>query len=192
MKNKRFIAILRCIRWIDVCIAVAVIVGGTTRSFVIRAEGWTRSRPLATVPESDVVFEPFVLNVWSGDGIRVYGLCVYYNAKSVPVTIDGIDASNGYFYPDVVNQVSNAKDGDWRTLERPANNAGKPAALVVEARGASKTLRVDLNVFIPLIGKVKYGRLLLKNGEAAVFQINDLQPPEKRTDSSVDAVKTKP
>ena len=186
MKSKRFI------RWIIICIAGAVALGVTTESFVMRAEGWTRGRPLATVPESDAVFEPFVLNVWSGDGVRVYGLCAYYNAKSVPVIIEGIEAPNGYFYPDVVNQVSSAKDGDWRPLEVRTKNAGKRETLVVEARGTSKTLRVDLDVFIPLIGKMKYGRLLLKNGEAAVFRVDDLQPPEKRTESSVDAVKTEP
>jgi hypothetical protein len=190
MKSKQFILIRGRVRWIHIYLFVVALVAVTTRPLVVRADGWTRARPLVTLPESDVVFEPFVLNVWSGDGPHVYGLCAYHNAKPTPITIEGRETPNGHFYPDVVNQVSNVKDGKWQTLEALTKIPGKPTILAVEARGTSKTLRVDLDVFIPLIGKMKYGRLLLKSGESAVFQLDDLQPPGKKTDSSVDAVKT--
>jgi hypothetical protein len=157
-----------------------------------RAGGWTRGLPIGEVAADErKTSEPFVLEVWSGDDDgHVYGLCMYFNGKSVAATIEGTETPDGNFYPQVSNQVADVeRGGQWKTIEAPASPPGKAATRIVQPEQASRSLRVELDVFRPFIGKGKCGRLLLKSGESAVFQIDDLQPPEKMTESSADAVK---
>jgi hypothetical protein len=47
-------------------------------------------------------------------------------------------------------------------------------------------------MFVPLIGKVKYGSLVLKMGERAAFLIDELQPPSKSHDENSDSTKARP
>jgi hypothetical protein len=169
---------------------VAIVIGTSVESS--RANGWTRGLPIGEVGADErKAPESFVLEVWSGDDDgHVYGLCMYFNGKSVPSTIEGIETSDGDFYPQVSFQVADNEQGSqWKTIEASISRPGKSTKLTVAPKSASKALKVDLDVFRPYIGKGKYGRLLLKTGESAVFQIDDLQPPEKKTDSSADAVK---
>lgn len=158
------------------------------------AAGWTRGLPIGEVGADErKTPEPFVLEVWGGDDDHdLHGLCTYYNIKSTRFAIDGIETEEGDFYPHVVCQVADQKDSSpWKTISEAIYRRGKPAIVTVEPRGASKTLKIDLDVFRPFVGKGKFGRLLLKNGEAAVFQIDDLQPPQKMTESSADFVRAK-
>ena len=150
----------------------------TPKSSVVYAEGWTRGRPIGTFPAGEVPLEPFLLSVWGSDGTNVRGWCHFYNAKSDVIEIDGQETSSGEFYPDVIYQVSNG-DGDWETLEAPTVNRGTRTTIIVEARGTSRPLRVDLDIFVPLIGKVKYGSLVLKMAERAAFRLDELQPPKE-------------
>jgi hypothetical protein len=156
----------------------SVVYACTSGSFLVRADGWTRSRPIGTFPPGEVHVEPFMLDVWSGDGIHVSGLCAYYNSTPHSVDIDGRETSSGEFYPDVIYEISHG-DGDWETLEVPTNNPGKQLTITVEARTRSRPLRINLDMFVPLIGKAKYGRLVLKTGEKAVFRVDELQPPSE-------------
>jgi hypothetical protein len=157
--------------------------------------GWTRGLPIGQVGahEQKAPPEAFVLGVWSGDDDgHVYGLCTYFNGKSSPAAIEGIETADGDFYPEVSTQVADAEHGSqWKTLEAPPSPAGKPVTRYVQPKEVSRPLKVDLDVFRPLIGKGKFGRLVLKSGESAVFQIDDLQPPEKMTETSADFVKEK-
>jgi len=50
--------------------------------------------------------------------------------------------------------------------------------LTVPVKTSSKVLTVDLDAFVPMIGKFKYGRLLLKTGESAIFNLDYLRPPK--------------
>jgi hypothetical protein len=179
MKNKHAYLTSRipCTALMWVLIGVVYIC--TTKFSVVYAGGWTRGRPIGTFPAGEVPLEPFVLNVWGSDGTNVSGLCRYYNVNSYTFEIDGQETSSGEFYPDVIYQVSNG-DGDWETLEVPIINRGKQARIIVESRATSRPLRVNLDMFVPLIGKFKYGSLVLKMGERAVFRIDELQPPNEK------------
>jgi len=119
------------------------------------------------------------LNVWGGDGTHVHGLCAYHNVKSTPVTIGGQETPAGEFYPDVIYEISNG-DGDWETLDAPSVDLGKRTITIVEPRATSRPLKVNLDMFVPFIGKVKYGRIVLQTIESAVFQIDELQPETKK------------
>jgi hypothetical protein len=142
------------------------------------AESWTRGREIGTFPQDEVPFEAFTLDVWGGDGSHVHGLCAYYNIKSTSVEIGGQETQGGEFYPDVLYEISNG-DGDWETLDVPKVNLGKRLTTVVEPRTKSRPLNVNLDVFVPFIGKAKYGRLVLQTIDRAVFRIDELQPLEK-------------
>jgi hypothetical protein len=158
------------------------------------AAGWTRGLPIGEVATDErKTSEPFVLEVWGGDDDHdLHGLCTYYNIKSVPFTIDGIETPDGDFYPNVSFQVADQQEkGGWRTISVAISRAGKPTILTIKPKSASKALKVDLDVYRPFIGKRQLGKLLLRTGESTVFQIDDLQPPEKKTESSADSVTEK-
>lgn len=182
MNNKQACHTARIPRTMLIRVLIVVISIWTLKAFVVYAEGWTRGRPIGTFPAGEVPFEPFVLNVWGSDGSNVSGLCRYYNAKSDAFEIDGQETSSGEFYPDVIYQVSNG-DGDWETLEVPIVNRGKQVTIVVDSRATSRPLRVNLDMFVPLIGKAKYGSVVLKLGERAVFRLDELQPPKDTKDN---------
>ena len=154
--------------------------------------GWTRGLPIGEIGADERrPPRPFVLAVWGGDDDgHVHGLCTYFNGRSVPSILEGIETAEGDFYPQVSYQVSDTEQGTQaKTIEAPTSPPGKVAIWTVQPKEASRPLKVDLDVFRPFIGEGKFGRLLLKSGEAVTFQIDDLQPPEKMTQSSADAVK---
>lgn len=142
------------------------------------AESWTRGREIGTFPHTEVAFEPFVLSVWGGDGSHVDGLCLYYNVRSTPVEIGGQETSAGEFYPDVIYEISNG-DGDWETLTVSRVPLGKRVTTIVEPRAKSRPFKVNLDMFVPYIGKAKYGRIVLETVESAAFRIDELQPEKK-------------
>ena len=179
MKNKQKSDLTRnrrVLAWSLIGLAYFVMIGTVS----LYADGWTRGRDIGTFPNSEAPFEPFVLNVWGGDGTHVHGLCAYYNAKSTAVEIGGQETSAGDFYPDVIYEISNG-DGDWETLAAPSVNLGKCITTVVKPRTKSRPLRVSLDMFVPFIGKVKYGRIVLQTVESASFRIDELQPPQEKT-----------
>jgi len=158
------------------------------------AAGWTRGLPIGEVGADErKTPEPFVLEVWGGDDDHdLHGLCTYYNIKSTPFAIDGIETPDGDFYPNVSFQVADQKESlEWTMIAPAISREGKTITLSVAPKSPSRSLKVDLDIFRSFIGKRKYGRLLLKTGEAAVFQIDDLQAPEKKTETSADSVSNK-
>src|SRR6185437_3970514 len=110
----------------------------------------------------------FVLEVWSGDDDgHVYGLCMYFNDKSVPVSIQGVETPDGEFYPQVSSQIADAKQGtQWKTIEPSTPPLGKATTRIIQPKDASRALKVDLDAFRPFIGQSKFGRVLLKTGES--------------------------
>lgn len=180
MKNKQTYPTFRISRTVLMWVLIAVTYICTTKSSVVCAEGWTRGRPIGTFPAGEVPFEPFVLSVWGSDGSNINGWCSYHNAKPDVFEIDGQETSSGEFYPDVIYQVSNG-DGDWETLDTLIIKRGKQMTITVESNTTSRPLRVNLDMFVPLIGKAKYGSLVLKMGERASFRIDELQAPKEKT-----------
>jgi hypothetical protein len=178
MKNKHACQIAPGLRNLLARAFLAVVASCVLYSSLAYA-GWTRGRTIGTSAAGEVPFEPFVLTVWGSDDTNdanVTGLCRYHNVTSGRFEIDGQETSSGEFYPDVLYQISNG-DGDWETLKTPVLDRGKRVTIVVEPGATSRPLKVDLAIFLPLIGKAKYGSLVLMMGERASFLIDDLQPP---------------
>jgi hypothetical protein len=148
-------------------------------TLVAKAEdSWTRGIGGGIFGVADIKVEAFELNTVSKDGRtgHMSGTCIYDNRSPALVALKGTETSYGDFYPNVINQVGNDKNGEWKTIRRPAVH-GKAKTLTVPVKTSSKLLTVDLDAFVPTIGKFKYGRLLLKNGESAIFELNYLRLP---------------
>ena len=192
MKNSSFFSCRRHLETVSILWIVATFVVISVQA--LSAAGWTRGLPIGEVG-ADERKEPerFVLAVWGGyDHRDLHGVCTYSNGTSRTVILEGIETTDGDFYPKVLSQVADQKENpEWKTIATGISRAGKVVTITVEPKTASGPLKVDLDVFRPFVGKGKFGRLVLKNGEAAVFQSDDLQPPEKRTESSADFVKDK-
>jgi hypothetical protein len=121
----------------------------------------------------------FVLLTVTQDRFHLTGGCVYDNAitggrGSPTVTIEGTE-SEGTFWPDVICQVTNDAEGKWETIATISH--GHSQAIAVAPGEAKFNLTVGLDIFQPLIDKYRLGRVVLKTGEAATFELKDLLPP---------------
>jgi hypothetical protein len=124
----------------------------------------------------------FVLLAVNQDELHLTGACVYDNSAvgtrtARAITIEGTE-SDGIFWPDVTSQVTNNPAGKWKTIARPVQSA-HAQAIIVKPNEARFNLMVALDAFQPLIGKYKFGRVALKTGDAASFELKDLLPPER-------------
>lgn len=177
MTNKQTLAFRR--RWFLNFLLVVAFILSIGPIHVVRAGGWSRSMiDVGTRPADQAVFETLELINVGGVDDHVYGLCVFYNIKPRLVALNGTKSSDGEFYPYVVLQVANNERGKWQTVEAPSN-PGKISTLTVEAKRPSKSLMVNLDVFRPMIGKYKYGKITLKTGQSTVFKLEKLLPPKE-------------
>ena len=143
-------------------------------SSIARAEEpWTKGLPLVTRPQSDIKEGPFILAVWSGMNNHVHGLCSYVNVRAKAIRLHGIQLKDGDFYPTVKLSVGDVQD-KWTQIET-LSQRGKTIAVIVKSHAEpDKTLKVDLDPFLPYIGKQKLGRITIETGEAAVFELTQL------------------
>jgi hypothetical protein len=106
---------------------------------------------------------------------RLVGTAEYeYLIRGHLATIEGVLTQDGRFWPVVTAQVRADPHAEWKTLE-PSPIAGKPATFPVQTDSTKLLLYLDLEVFRPYIGNRECGRLVLENGEAASFKLEDLQ-----------------
>jgi hypothetical protein len=122
----------------------------------------------------------FFLDAARQEGSDLVGICSYYNyavADQIPrnAVIDGVRAGDGRFWPRVESQVANDLKGGWLTIAGHLI-IGSPERILVEPEQTYSTFCVDLNSFKKLIGKYKFGRIVLKTGEATIFELKDLLP----------------
>lgn len=120
-----------------------------------------------------------MLVVWSSVDDRLYGLCSYTNIRSKQITIKGVESTNDDFFPHVTLWVGTRGSHQWTRL-KASKLMGRDATLIVAAgETAKKQLRVNLDSFGPYIGKYSAGKIVLKTGDKAIFDLKDLLPPEK-------------
>lgn len=126
---------------------------------------------------------PFVVIEISSEGDDLQAICSYVDKhSSSPTLLDGVQTSDGKFWPNVVAQVADDYDGVWITIGK-CSSAGKPITLSLERDDVKAELYVDLRIFRPMVGKFRYGRLVLINGNVAAFELYKLLPPEERSTS---------
>ena len=108
----------------------------------------------------------------AGDGIE--GTCAYLT--NVQTEVDGTRTLDEKFWPNVVAQVANDYQGVWRVLGKPLEK-GKPTTLIIKPNDTKTLLHVRLDLFQSMVGKFRYGRVVLKNDVSAVFELKDILPP---------------
>lgn len=83
--------------------------------------------------------------------------------------------NNGDFVPVVTWQAGNSDQG-WQTLRESPKPEGS-TVLAISAENPAQTVRVDLDPYRPVIGKLKYGKVVFSDGDFAVFELDRLKPP---------------
>lgn len=122
-------------------------------------------------------FGPFELKVVVAEGSHLVGSAIYREkVRQSPVKIDGTQTSDGRFWPHVVAEVTNDLDGEWKTLKQQPPSPGTPTTIILEFYEANVMLYLDLDAFRPRIDDMRYGRVALSTGEAAVFELKELLP----------------
>ena len=109
-------------------------------------------------------------------GLHITGECAYYQIENqIPrvARIEGTKTADEQFWPDVTSQVKNQRTGKWETISKPFNH-GHRATITIKPGEFNPELMVTLDIFYPLIGKYKVGRLLLATGDAAEFELKEL------------------
>jgi hypothetical protein len=124
-------------------------------------------------------------------GLHITGECAYYQIENqIPriASIEGTKTADGQFWPDVTSQVKNERTGKWQTISEPFNR-GHRATITIKPGEFNQELMVTLDVFYPLIGKYKVGRLLLRTGDATEFELKELLEDEPEAESKNDSTK---
>lgn len=140
------------------------------------------SRGFSFHPTSGYTLENrFSLRGITQTGLHLTGECAYYQLENQTpriISIKGIKTADGQFWPDVTSQVKNERTGKWETIAKPIRN-GPRATITVKPGEFNPELLVTLDVFYARIGQYKLGRLLLKTGDSAEFELKDLLPSEE-------------
>ena len=139
---------------------------------------------------------PPLLAIWllTSDSAHLDADADYWNLTQAKVTLHGrrIKDPTGdarRFYPYARLEVSDEPDRGWRVIGRSpmAGQGVETTAVMVpvkigvanpEAKRNAMCV-IDMNPFRPLVGKVRYGRVVLKDGGASqTLVLTDLLPPQ--------------
>ncbi len=101
------------------------------------------------------------------------------NKKTDTLVIKGVQGADGSFLPNVVLQVREHSDSEWKTV---ASAIQMPTATLFVYPGlAVYGLTVELDAMRQFVGKYRLGKVVLKTGQEAEFDLNDLFPPSTPT-----------
>lgn len=121
----------------------------------------------------------FSLGVITQEKFHLTGRFVYFQTKHqnpAVTTIDGVRTPDGRFWPRVKCEVANEVTGQWKTLEQPLPR-GNRAIVTVKPGEDNMNLMIELDVFRSLLRKYQFGRVVLRTGEAATFELKYLCAP---------------
>lgn len=119
----------------------------------------------------------------------------YHNLGAHPIDVSGVEIENKPtgswdFHPYATLEVSDDKNGGWKAVGTSPTKDGRPVSVSMvpnslwqHPRGPeNRTCYVELDAWQPLIGKVRYGRVVLRNGETSqTIVLTDLLPPAKNS-----------
>lgn len=158
------------------------------QSFVKRLDGGYIESPIVDR------LNPTPLNLitilWDGQRFEASG--DYNNLGSKPVQVEGreIESHPGFvdFYPYATLEVSNSKSGNWKMIgTSPRQNEGKAISVLMKPNSLrdhpipvrNRDCSIEVNAFRRFIGKIRYGRVVLRNGETSQpIVLTDLLPPK--------------
>ncbi len=124
----------------------------------------------------------FVLSTSSIDD-HLSAICAYqYIADKGLTILRGTTGVGGGFVPFVSYQVAEQGRTKWKTIGASAQ-VSQSTELEVGPANPRVLLDVDMDAFRRIIGKFRWGRLILQNGDAATFAIDDLLPTGDNPDA---------
>lgn len=98
------------------------------------------------------------------------------NGRGSVMIIEGHQKSDGTFWPTAELQVQKEQNSEWVKIGSSGTERPSGQALVHNGMSVSG-LQVNLEPFKGYLGKFRFGRILLKSGDEAVFLLDDLRPP---------------
>jgi hypothetical protein len=154
----------------------------------VNAEGESGSSPRDTGWSREVVsrMEPgvpfMVVGTSSIDG-HLSASCGYqYLANRGAVLLHGAEAPRADLSPFVTYEVATEDKTKWKTI-RTFNDSINSKKTEVNPTNSRVLLQVNMDPFRSEIGTARWGRLVLENGDAAIFAISDLLPTGNSPDA---------
>ena len=127
---------------------------------------------------SDLPGVPFGLSstAESDEGLSASGWYRYIQGSN-PTVLHGKKETSGDFRPIVTYEVATEGKGKWKTI-RADFEQPRLDSITVSPEHPGVTLSMNMEPFRKAIGIYRYGRLVLENGDAAMFAVDDLLPTE--------------
>jgi len=119
----------------------------------------------------------FTLVTVSSIDNHLLGNFVFLFQSPPAILFEGTETKDHEFWPFATAQVTN-EPGRWKSIGRPLTQ-GNFATVTIQPQDTKTSLHINLDIFRPMIGRVKYGRVVLDNGAAVDFELKDLLPPKE-------------
>jgi hypothetical protein len=97
-----------------------------------------------------------------------------------PIVVEGYQAEKGAFWANAELQILEQGTGKWLAVGSAKNGANSILKISIYPGMTVYGLRVKLDCLKPLLEKHTLGRAVLKTGETAVFQLDDLTAPSEK------------
>lgn len=98
-------------------------------------------------------------------------------SEGANIELTGKQTDDEQFWPVATFEKGNSKR-DWKVVQTATSSANL-VRLPVYKSGKLNQLRVPLDVYRPLIGKHKFGKITFSNGGYCVIRLEDLQPKKE-------------
>ena len=128
----------------------------------------TREIDLTDVAQRDILIGGLAVKNKSPEELK---------SRGSVIVIEGHQNDDGTFWPTAELQAQKEKGDQWTTVGVSGN--GPPITqLKIYTGTIVDGLRINLDPFKPLLGKFRFGRIVLKSGDEAEFLLDDLTPPK--------------
>lgn len=104
------------------------------------------------------------------------GSATYHDVgRNVSLEIEGVETLDGRFWPKAIIEAANDINGPWEQFAQD-KIAGRPVTLTFRFAEPNAYLYVKLDALRAVMGKMRYGRIVLPNGADTLFELTELLP----------------
>jgi hypothetical protein len=123
----------------------------------------------------EVPGDSFAVSSLTFDDNSLSAICWYrYRLGTDTVILHGTRGDDSTFRPNVTYEVATADKTKWKAISADPQEGGEK--ITISPDKPEVKLRVNMEPFRKTVGVFRYGRLVLENGDAAIFAIEDLLP----------------
>lgn len=117
----------------------------------------------------------------SDHGLSASGWYRYVEGRD-PVTLRGKNGPEGNFQPIVTYEVATEGKVKWKTIDADCKQQPGSDSITVDPEHPGTAVSISMEPFRRSIGVYRYGRLVLENGDATVFELDNLLPTTDESD----------